>query len=158
MLAGQSGPDPGGFGRLLRAAEIDARMFAMLVALAGIWLALDIASDGIFFSARNLYNLAVQSSVVGIMATGMVLVIVARHIDLSVGSLLGFTGMAMATLQVEILPVEAGWNWPVAMGLGLGLCRALHSTQSLGERSEFSYSVGRDELEIRIREPRLQVP
>ena len=49
--------------------------------------------DGIFLKPRNLYNLAVQTSVVGIMATGMVLVIVARHIDLSVGSALGFTGI-----------------------------------------------------------------
>ncbi|MEJ2643186.1 MAG: hypothetical protein P8010_26875, partial [Desulfosarcinaceae bacterium] len=71
----------------LRQADVDHRMLAMIIALLVIWVTLNIMTDGIFFTARNMYNLAVQSSVVGIMATGMVLVIVCRHIDLSVGSL-----------------------------------------------------------------------
>ena len=96
----------------------------MFVALGGIWIALDLATDGVFLSARNLYNLAVQSSAVGVMAMGMVLVIVSRHIDLSVGSLLGFTGMVIASLQVE-----AGWAWPLGAGLGLGLGAALGAWQ-----------------------------
>ena len=45
------------------------------------------------------------------MATGMVLVIVTRHIDLSVGSILGFCAMSMAIIQVWILPDLAGpWS------------------------------------------------
>ena len=103
-----------------RAAGLDARALAMAGALALIWIAFDLASEGVFLSARNLYNLAVQSSVVGVMATGMVFVIVARHIDLSVGSLLGFTGMAMAVMQVEVLPVGASWNAPLSLAVGLG--------------------------------------
>ncbi len=75
--------------------------------------------DGIFLKPRNLYNLAVQTSVVGIMATGMVLVIVARHIDLSVGSALGFTGMSIAFLQVHVFTLGAGWNWPLTVVCGL---------------------------------------
>jgi D-xylose transport system permease protein len=51
----------------------------------------------------------------------MVLVIVTRHIDLSVGSVLGFVGMVMAVLQAQILPIGAGWNWAASLGLGLGL-------------------------------------
>ena len=47
--------------------EIDTRMLAMLGALLAIWFTLDFLTDGIFFTARNLYNLAVQTSVVGIM-------------------------------------------------------------------------------------------
>ena len=94
----------------LREAEIDARLLGMGVALVAIWIALDVATGGVFLTARNLYNLAVQSSVVGIMACGMVLVIVARHIDLSAGSVLGFTGMTMAVMQAEWLPVGAPWN------------------------------------------------
>ena len=91
--------------RLRRQIDIDNRMLAMIIALLMIWVALNILTGGIFFTARNMYNLAVQSSVVGIMATGMVLVIVCRHIDLSVGSLLGFTGMVIAYLQVHVFPL-----------------------------------------------------
>lgn len=94
-------------------------MLAMLAALLVIWLVFAVLTDGIFLTPRNLYNLAVQSTVVGIMATGMVLVIVARHIDLSVGSVMGFTGMVIATLQVEVFPLGAPWNWPLTIVVGL---------------------------------------
>jgi D-xylose transport system permease protein len=107
--------------RLVRQAEIDNRMLAMVIALLVIWVTLNIMTNGIFFTARNMYNLAVQSSVVGIMATGMVLVIVSRHIDLSVGSLLGFTGMVIAYLQVHVFPLGAAWNWPLTILCGLVL-------------------------------------
>ncbi|MEH6405312.1 MAG: sugar ABC transporter permease [Sneathiella sp.] len=115
--------------RLVRAAEFDTRMLAMIFILVGIWIGLDLATDGIFLTARNLYNLAVQSSVVGIMATGMVLVIVARHIDLSVGSVLGFTGMMIAWLQIDIFPISAGWNWPLTILIGVVLGAAIGAFQ-----------------------------
>jgi D-xylose transport system permease protein len=105
--------------RLLRQVDIDNRMIAMIIALLIIWVTLNFMTDGIFFTARNMYNLAVQSSVVAIMATGMVLVIVCRHIDLSVGSLLGFTGMVIAYLQVHVFPLGAAWNWPLTILCGL---------------------------------------
>ena len=107
--------------RFLQQVDIDNRMLAMIIALLVIWVILNIMTDGIFFTARNLYNLAVQSSVVGIMATGMVLVIVSRNIDLSVGSLLGFTGMVIAFLQVHVFPLGAAWNWPLTILCGLAL-------------------------------------
>jgi len=107
--------------QFLRKADIDSRMLAMIIALLVIWVTLDILTDGIFFTARNMYNLAVQSSVVGIMATGMVLVIVSRNIDLSVGSLLGFTGMVIAYLQVHVFTLGAAWNWPLTILCGLAL-------------------------------------
>jgi D-xylose transport system permease protein len=107
--------------RFLQTADIDNRMLAMIIALLVIWVTLNIMTDGIFFTARNMYNLAVQSSVVGIMATGMVLVIVSRNIDLSVGSLLGFTGMVIAYLQVHVFPLGAAWNWPLTILCGLAL-------------------------------------
>ena len=50
-------------------------------------------SGGLFLTPRNLWNLSVQSSSIAIMATGMVLIIVSRNIDLSVGSLLGLPGL-----------------------------------------------------------------
>jgi D-xylose transport system permease protein len=107
--------------RCLKQADIDNRMLAMIIALLVIWVTLNIMTDGVFFTARNMYNLAVQSSVVGIMATGMVLVIVCRHIDLSVGSILGFAGMVIAFLQVEVFPLGAYWNWPLTILCGLVL-------------------------------------
>lgn len=107
------------FERISNELEIDTRMLAMIGALLTIWLTLNFMTDGIFFTARNLYNLAVQTSVVGIMATGMVLIIVARHIDLSVGSVMGFIGMVIAFLQVHIFTLGAAWNWPTTVVCGL---------------------------------------
>ncbi len=104
-----------------REAEIDTRMLAMLIALLAIWAVLYFLTDGIFLTPRNLYNLAVQSSVVGIMACGMVLIIVAKHIDLSVGSVLGFTGMIIAFLQVRVFTLDASWNWPLTIVCGLAV-------------------------------------
>jgi len=109
------------FHRLSSELEIDTRMLAMIGALIIIWVVLTVLTNGIFFTSRNLYNLAVQTSVVGIMATGMVLVIVARHIDLSVGSLMGFTGMVIAYLQVHVFTLGAVWNWPLTVLCGLAL-------------------------------------
>lgn len=114
------------FSQALRTAEIDTRMLGMLGLLGVIWIGFNIMSGGTFLTARNLWNLAVQFSPVAIMATGMVLIIVSRNIDLSVGSMLGFVGMAMALLQAEILPRYLGFGHPamwiivLAAGLALG--------------------------------------
>jgi D-xylose transport system permease protein len=112
-------------GSALRAAEIDTRLFGMLVALAIIWIAFHIMSGGTFLTPRNLWNLSVQTASVAIMATGMVLVIVSRNIDLSVGSLLGVLGMAMALIQAEILPGFLGFDhpltWIIALLAGIAL-------------------------------------
>src|SRR5215475_3080103 len=72
---------------------IDPRMVAMLLVLIAIWIALHLSTDGLFLSPRNLYNLSIQTSAIAVIACGMVFVIVARQIDLSVGSLLAFTGV-----------------------------------------------------------------
>lgn len=100
--------------RLLRATEIDTRLLGMIGALIVIWVLFNVFSDGTFLTARNLWNLSVQTAVVAIMATGMVLVIVSRNIDLSVGSMLGMIGMGVAILQVEILPGWLGFDhWAI---------------------------------------------
>ena len=65
-------------------------------------------SGGLFLTPRNLWNLSVQSAAVAIMATGMVLIIVSRNIDLSIGSILGFIGMFMALIQTEWIPKTSG--------------------------------------------------
>src|SRR5439155_67392 len=88
----------------LRYLEIDTRMLGMLLALVIIWVGFGIVSGGTFLTPRNLWNLSVQSASIAIMATGMVLVIVSRNIDLSVGSLLGFLGYTMAMVQSVWIP------------------------------------------------------
>jgi len=120
---------PQGARSFIAALEIDTRLLAMAVALVVIWVGLDLLTGGIFLTSRNLWNLSVQTSVVGIMATGMVLVIVARHIDLSVGSVLGFVGMVMAVLQVEIFPIGSGWGWALALLLGIAMGAAIGAFQ-----------------------------
>ena len=61
----------------------------MLVALAAIWIGFGIVTGGKILAPVSMVTLAVQTTVVAIMATGMVLVIVSRNIDLSVGSIVG---------------------------------------------------------------------
>ena len=106
-------------GSLMRSAEIDTRLLGMILALIVIWVGFNILSGGTFLTARNLWNLSVQTSVVAIMATGMVLVIVTRNIDLSVGSMLAAIGMGMALLQTEILPDIFGIGSPLIWILAL---------------------------------------
>lgn len=116
-------PAPRDLASLFRATEIDARLVGMLGALALIWVGVDLASGGAFLTPRNLWNLSVQTASVAVMAAGMVLVIVARHIDLSVGSILGVVGMIMGVTQAEFLPRYLGYEhaliWIVALAVGL---------------------------------------
>src|SRR5436190_22804154 len=86
---------------VLASTELDTRLIGMVLALAAIWIGFHALSDGAFLTSRNLWNLSVQSASIAIMATGMVLIIVARNIDLSVGSLLGFIGYTMALIQTD---------------------------------------------------------
>ena len=120
-------------GDFFRVAEIDTRLLGMIVALIIIWIGFNILSGGTFLTARNLWNLSVQTSVVAIMATGMVLIIVTRNIDLSVGSMLAAVGMAMAILQAEILPdwlgIGSPWIWPITLVAGLLLGLAIGALQ-----------------------------
>ena len=106
------------FTRFLRATEIDVRLLGMLAALLLIWTGFHLYGQfvngyGAFLTPRNLWNLSVQTASIGVMATGMVLVIVTRHIDLSVGSVLGFCAMSMGIIQVWILPEFFGLGHPM---------------------------------------------
>lgn len=103
--------------RFLRATEIDTRLLGMVGALLLIWFGFHFygaafGNGGFFLTPRNLWNLSVQTSSIGIMATGMVLVIVTRNIDLSVGAVLGLTAMIMGLLQVNVLPPLIGLGSP----------------------------------------------
>ena len=133
-----STPQPGRSWRgTLTSTEIDTRLFGMVIALIAIWIAFHILSDGAFLTARNLWNLSVQSTSIAIMATGMVLIIVSRNIDLSVGSLLGFLGYTMALVQTDgvlsFFGIDVTVNslqgkafiWVVALAFGLLLGAAV---------------------------------
>jgi D-xylose transport system permease protein len=107
-VASTAPPPSAASGSLLSKLEIDVRMLGMLAALAIIWIGFDLLSGGVFLTPRNLWNLSVQTASVAIMATGMVLVIVTRNIDLSVGAILGVTGMIIGVAQVQWLPAYLG--------------------------------------------------
>src|ERR671921_1761649 len=107
-VASTAPPPSAASGSFLSKLEIDARMLGMLAALAVIWIGFDLLSGGVFLTPRNLWNLSVQTASVAIMATGMVLVIVTRNIDLSVGAILGVTGMIIGVAQVQWLPAYLG--------------------------------------------------
>lgn len=98
--------------RFLIATELDTRLLGMVGALILVWIGFHVFSGGLFLTPRNLWNLSVQTASVAVMVTGMVLVILTRNIDLSVGSILGVVGMVMGVMQTDILPVQ--------LGLGLG--------------------------------------
>src|SRR5215207_3526111 len=120
-------PTSGRVRSAVQSFELDTRLLGMIVALAVIWLFFNWFSGGLFMTSRNLWNLSVQSATVAIMATGMVLIIVSRNIDLSVGSVLGLTGMFMAMLQAEWIPKTFGlgfdqpYTWIIALAAGIAL-------------------------------------
>lgn len=115
--------------RFLIATELDTRLLGMVGALIIVWVGFNIFSGGLFLTPRNLWNLSVQTASVAVMVTGMVLVIVTRNIDMSVGSILGMVGMVMGVMQTDILPTQLGlglghpliWVLSLAAGLVVGI-------------------------------------
>jgi len=98
-----------------------------------IFVGFGLATDGRFLRPVNLVNLAVQSVSVAIIATGMTMVIVARQIDLSVGSIVGVVGMTYAYLMARVLPDILGfgnpWIWVIALAAGLALGSLIGAVQ-----------------------------
>jgi D-xylose transport system permease protein len=106
----------------LNITKSSIRAYVMIIVLAFIWLYFHWATDSIFLTARNLSNLMTQMSVTGILAVGMLMLIVSGNIDLSVGSLLGFAGgiaaFALSDLNYS-LPVAILFAIAVATLIGL---------------------------------------
>jgi D-xylose transport system permease protein len=121
----QTTHEPRSWRNLLASTEIDTRLVGMMLALAVMWIGFHVLSDGKFLTSRNLWNLSVQSASIAIMATGMVLIIVSRNIDLSVGSLLGFLGYFMAMIQTKWIPdtfnlgLERPYTWILTVIVGV---------------------------------------
>lgn len=123
----------------LRAIEFDARMVGMIAALAVIWLGFNWLSGGAFLTPRNLWNLSVQTASVAVMACGMVLVIVTRNIDLSVGSMLGFVGMVTGLVQARLLPDLIGFEHPATWLISIAAAIALGGLIGLFQGALIAY-------------------
>ncbi|EEW25241.1 sugar ABC transporter permease [Rhodobacter ferrooxidans] len=112
---------------LLQTLEVDTRLLGMIGAFLVICLSfqfwtgirampvfvpnpLEWLSAGRFFVPQNTFNITIQTVSVAIMAAGMVFVIVMRHIDLSVGSLLALCSSVMAVFQTQIMPNTFGFG------------------------------------------------
>lgn len=91
--------------RLLR--RVDWGAYGIVIGTIVLWVIFDVATNGLFLSPRNLTLLMVQGVVLGIIASGAVLVMVMGHIDLSVGSTVGFTATIAGWLQAI-----QGWSTP----------------------------------------------
>ena len=92
------------------------RQYTMIAALLIIWIVFAILTNGLFMSPRNLSNLFLQMCTIGILTSGMLMVMVAGHIDLSVGSVCGTFGAAAAYMMVK-----AGMSPLIAIPLTIGL-------------------------------------
>jgi D-xylose transport system permease protein len=77
------------------------RAFTLVFALVAVWIIFSVLTDGVFLEPRNVSNLIRQTAVTGILSIGMVMVIITGQIDLSVGSLVGLTGMTAVLVQVS---------------------------------------------------------
>ncbi|MGW8375548.1 multiple monosaccharide ABC transporter permease [Streptomyces sp. ODS28] len=86
---------------LLRTLRANTRQYGMLVALALIVVLFQIWTDGALLLPNNVSNIVQQNSYILILAMGMMMVIIAGHIDLSVGSLAAFVGAAAAVMMVR---------------------------------------------------------
>jgi putative multiple sugar transport system permease protein len=93
-----------------KALKENIREYGMFIALFAIMAIFTITTDGLFISSRNISNLLNQTGYIAVLAVGMTLVIVIRHIDLSVGFLAGFLGALSAIGLTQ-------WNLPVYIAI-----------------------------------------
>ena len=107
-----SGPKSPTARNMFAALQLDTRLLGMIGAFIVLCLVFNVVTDGRFLTPRNIFNLTIQTVSVAIMATGMVFVIVTRHIDLSVGSVLATVAAVMAVVQTDILPDIFGLGHP----------------------------------------------
>ena len=105
------------------------KLLALLLAVTVIWIFFSLLTDGAFVTPRNLSNLLRQMSITGMLACGMVFVIISGEIDLSVGALLGLLGGVAAILDVS-------HHWPIQftvpavmlLGIAIGMFNGWWST------------------------------
>ena len=102
------------------------RDYGMYIAFVVIIIIFTVLTDGIFLSSRNISNLINQTGYIAVLAVGMTLVIIIRHIDLSVGFVAGFLGAIAAIMMTQ-------WEWSewlampaiIIIGAGIGILYGL---------------------------------
>ena len=104
VLSGATAVEPSRGHSALGFIKTHLREYGILIALVVIVAFFEIATDGILLTPINLTNIILQNSYIIVMALGMLLVIVSGHIDLSVGSVLGFIGALAGVMIVT-------WDW-----------------------------------------------
>jgi len=118
---------------LIRVAELDGRLLGMIVTLIAIEIGFGVWTGGAILDPVNLLTFTTQAVQIAIIAAGMVLVIVSRNIDLSVGSVLGVIAMTYAVLFHEVFPTTIGVNtwygWLLALAVGLAVGIGLGALQ-----------------------------
>ncbi|HNU79760.1 MAG TPA: sugar ABC transporter permease [Bacillota bacterium] len=98
------------------------REYGMYIALVVIMLTFSMATDGLFMSSRNISNLINQTGYIAVLAVGMTLIIVIRHIDLSVGYIAGFLGAIAAILLTKYaMPVWITIAVVLVLGASIGI-------------------------------------
>lgn len=113
-----------------RVLKQNIREYGMYIALFVIIVIFYFTTDGVFTSSRNISNLLNQTGYIAVLAVGMTLVIVIRHIDLSVGFLAGFLGaIAAIALAFWSLPVWLVIPLVLALGIVAGLITAFPVAQ-----------------------------
>jgi putative multiple sugar transport system permease protein len=110
------------FKDVIKKQQHNIREYGMYIAFVVIVIFFAITTKGLFVSSRNIGNLVNAMSYIAVLAVGMTLVIVIRHIDLSVGYLAGFLG-AIAAISLKY------WHWPlvatIPLVLVLGICAGI---------------------------------
>ncbi len=97
------------------------RDYFMYIALVAIFVVFGIATNGLFLSARNISDLINQTGYVAILAIGMTLILIIKHIDLSVGYVAGFCGAVAATLLAAGAPVFVAIILILGLGIVIGM-------------------------------------
>ncbi|MET0787329.1 MAG: sugar ABC transporter permease [Paenisporosarcina sp.] len=98
--------------------KVNIRDYGMYIALIVIMLTFSVMTDGLFMSSRNISNLLDSAGYIAVLAVGMTLVIVIRHIDLSVGFAAGFLG-AIAAILLTQMGVPIYLTIPIILVLGI---------------------------------------
>ena len=106
------------FNNLKKLLLQNIREYGMYIALFVIMAIFTITTNGLFISSRNISNLMNQTGYIAVLAVGMTLVIVIRHIDLSVGFLAGFLG-AVAAIALAFWHLPVVLVIPLVLGLGV---------------------------------------
>ena len=103
-------------GKMFGGSQSSLRQFGILGALVAIIIIFQVLTDGRTLLPGNVINIVNANAYVLILAIGMVMVIIAGHIDLSVGSVAAFTGIVVAIAMTD-------WSlpWPIAVLIGLGV-------------------------------------